>query len=107
MGRNTRHLFPALAVSFVLYTRIDHSQGFAFIYIYIYMNMYYISFVFSSKKDTCLIRNQKVYIFHTFFSNCDVFEKGRIFFLFLLTLQTGATETLVFLLGQELVLHLI
>ena len=71
------------------------------------MNMYYISFVFSSKKDTCLIRNQKVYIFHTFFSNCDVFEKGRIFFLFLLTLQTGATETLVFLLGQELVLHLI
>ena len=71
------------------------------------MNMYYISFVFSSKKDTCLIRNQKVYIFHTFFSNCHVFEKGRIFFLFLLTLQTGATETLVFLLGQELVLHLI
>lgn len=48
--------------------------------IYIYMNTYYISFVFSSKKDTCLIRDQKAYIFHIFFSNCDVFEKGRIFF---------------------------
>ena len=44
------------------------------------MNTYYISFVFSSKKDTCLIRDQKAYIFHFFFSNCDVFEKGRIFF---------------------------
>ena len=71
------------------------------------MNTYYISFVFSSKKDTCLIRDQKAYIFHFFFSNCDVFEKGVYSSLFLLTLQTGATETLVFLLGQELVLHLI
>ena len=79
MGRNTPHLFPALAVSFVLYNRIDHSPRLRFL-IYIYMNTYYISFVFSSKKDTCLIRDQKAYIFHIFFSNCDVFEKGRIFF---------------------------
>lgn len=78
MGGNTPHLFPALAVSFVLYNRIDQSR-LRFL-IYIYMNTYYISFVFSSKKDTCLIRDQKAYIFHFFFSNCDVFEKGRIFF---------------------------
>ena len=72
------------------------------------MNTYYISFVFSSKKDTCLIRDQKAYIFHFFFFQIATFLKRGVYFsLFLLTLQTGATETLVFLLGQELVLHLI
>ena len=71
------------------------------------MNTYYISYVFSSKKDTCLIRDQKAYIFHIFFQIATFLKRGVYFSLFLLTLQTGATETLVFLLGQELVLHLI
>ena len=107
MGGNTPHLFPALAVSFVLYNRIDQSRLRFLIYIYIYMNTYYISFVFSSKKDTCLIRDQKAYIFLFFFQIATFLKRGVYFSLFLLTLQTGATETLVFLLGQELVLHLI
>ena len=79
MGGNTPHLFPALAVSFVLYNRIDQSRLRFLIYIYIYEYVLYI-FCFLIKKRHLFDKRSKGVYISFFFSNCDVFEKGRIFF---------------------------
>ena len=80
VGRNTRHLFPALAVSFVLYTRIDHSQGFAFLYIYEYV--LYI-FCFLIKKRHLFDKKSKgVYISYIFFKLRRFWKRAYIFFIF-------------------------
>ena len=59
---------------------LQSRNTYIYIYIYIYMNTYYISFLFSSKKDTCLIRDQKAYIFLFFFFKLRRFWK-RVYIL--------------------------
>ena len=75
--------------------------------IYIYEYVLYIFCFLIKKRHLFDKRSKGVYISFFFFQIATFLKKGVYSSLFLLTLQTGATETLVFLLGQELVLHLI
>ena len=46
-----------------------------YIYIYIYIYVFYILII----KRHFLMRKQKVYAYHIFSSNCNVFENGCIY----------------------------